>query len=257
MSLSKREVILLILLGIVAILVLGINFLVLPMTDEVKTAQELAQQKDDELLVVQTDIQTAGRMQELLQSEYAKAAELAQPYNGSMNQEEIDLWLNGLLANNNLQVQNMDISNMAISTASFEKAALNDVESIPIQDAADIVNGNPAPTASPEPTQEEMNEGSKVNAAAQAANEALEASGDTQTDLAGSLYQINAVVNVVGTLDGVIGFANSLYESGRALRVTSLSTQESVETGLCSAVIAVEFYGIPAVQDVALAGTGE
>ncbi|MEG2575208.1 MAG: hypothetical protein RSA41_04160, partial [Christensenella sp.] len=94
MRLSKREVTLLIVLGMVAILVLGINFLVLPLSKEFKAANMAMTQKKDEMITAKSDIDTAGAMGVALDNAYKQTKKLTEPYNNSMKQEEIDIWLN-------------------------------------------------------------------------------------------------------------------------------------------------------------------
>ncbi|MEG1990794.1 MAG: hypothetical protein RR351_01785 [Christensenella sp.] len=246
MRLSKREVTLLIVLGMVAILVLGINFLVLPLSKEFKAANMAMTQKKDEMITAKSDIDTAGAMGVALDNAYQQTKKLTEPYNNSMKQEEIDIWLNELLAQNNLAVQNMDISDLEIAVTDFKIAAISDVESLPIQDAADVVNGTaptPAPTTAPTGDGEQ---GDAVDEDMAAVPEQAPIVNDLQT----ALYQINVIINCTGSTEDIIAFSNSLYASGRALRLTSFTTQQAKEDGSVPAVITIAFYGIPPVDDV-------
>lgn len=247
MRLSKRETALLIVLGIVVIIVLGINFLILPTGREMNTARAELLTKSDEMISVKADVELSGEMAQALQTAYAQTEELKKPYENSMKQEEVDLWLNTLLAKNGLEVQNMDISDIKVATADFESTALNQVESLPIQDAADIINGDAPPAEGPDAQ-------ASAEDSAEAAEQPAQASQETG---AGALYQIDAIINCQGSLDSIIAFANDLYASGRALRVTTLETQQPGEGGKVPAVVIVEFYGIPAVDNVTQAGTGD
>lgn len=244
MRLSKRETALLIVLGIVVIIVLGVNFLILPMGREMNAARAELLTKSDEMISVKADVELSGEMAQALQAAYAQTGELKKPYENSMKQEEVDLWLNTLLAKNGLEVQNMDISDIKVATADFESTALNQVESLPIQDAADIINGDALPAEEPD-------------ALAPAEDSAEQPAQASQETGAGALYQIDAIINCQGSLDSIIAFANDLYASGRALRVTTLETQQAGEGGKVPGVVIVEFYGIPAVDGVTQAGTGD
>lgn len=245
MRLSKRETALLILLGVVVILVLGANFLIMPLTRDVQEAQAMLLEKSDEVTTTRTDVELAGVMAQGLKNAYARTEELKKPYENSLKQEEVDLWINTLLAKNGLEVQNLDISNIQIATANFESTQINALETLPIQAAADVLNGTAVPTAPAEETDE---------AAPDA--EATAPPTEQATD-AGALYQINAIINCRGSFDSIIAFANDLYASGRALRITTLEMQQAGEDGVMPGVVIVEFYGIPAVGDAAQTGTGD
>ncbi len=241
MRLSKRETALLILLGVVVILVLGANFLIMPLSRDVQEAQAMLLEKSDEVTTTRTDVELAGVMAQGLKNAYARTEALKKPYENSLKQEEVDLWINNLLAKNGLEVQNLDISNIQIATANFESAQINALETLPIQAAADVLNGTAVPAAPTEETGE--------------AEPAAEAT--TQPTDAGALYQINAIINCRGSFDSIIAFANDLYASGRALRITTLEMQQAGEDGIMPGVVIVEFYGIPAVGDAAQTGTGD
>lgn len=249
MRLSKRETVLLIALGVVLILVLGINFLIVPMSNEVREAKAVLLEKNDEVALTNMNVQLAGEMSQALKNVYAKTEELKKPYENSLKQEEVDLWLNDMLAKNGLEIQNMEISNIQIATANFDSAALGQEENLPIQDAADVVNGVAEPSAQP-------TEGTADGEAVAETIVQPEAAA-TQGTEAGTLYQINVVINCRGLFDNVIAFANDLYASGRALRITTLETQQTGEDGKTSAVVIVEFYGIPTVETVGQTGTGD
>ncbi len=256
MRLSKREMVLLIVLGIVLIGVLGINFLIVPMQKSLQLDASLLMQKQDELVNVEADTKTSSVLTANIDEAYARAQELQKPFENSLRQEEIDLWLNNMLAYNNLEVQNMDISNVGVSTADFSTASTDDKQALPIQDAADIVNGVSEPSAQPSAQPSEEGKADTSVAAEAIAVEAGATPSPSATQSVPSLYQINAVVNCIGSFDDIIALANGLYESGRALRITTLTTQEAGEDGRMPAVITIEFYGIPAV-DAITAGTGE
>ncbi|BDF57935.1 hypothetical protein CE91St36_07520 [Christensenellaceae bacterium] len=251
MRLSKREIVLLIILGIVVIVVLGVNFLIVPMQKTLAQSALDVEQKRLEMETVQKETAMSGEMTQMIEQTYARTRELQKPYENSLKQEEIDLWLNTQLAQNNLEVQNLDISDVKVATADFETAPLNELEPLPIQDAADIVNGGqeqPPEEAAPTDDTGAQEAGAETQAAS-----APEDTGGNTT----SLYQIDAVVSCIGGFDDVIAFSNSLYESGRALRITSITTQSPGEDGRTGAVITIEFYGIPAVQNVTETATGE
>lgn len=251
MRLSKRETILLIVLGIVVILVVGINFLILPMIKDVQAAQAELQQKSDEEMTAQADTALASEISKAIEDAYAQTEELKKPYDNSMNQEEIDLWLNNLLAKNSLEVQNMDISDMSAAATDISVATADQENTLPIQNAADIVNGKAQPSAEPSAQP-------SVEASAQPSAQATVSAEPTQAvQGADSLYQIDAIINCSGSFDNIIAFANDLYASGRALRITNLQTQEAGETGQTPAVFTIEFYGIPAVGDAAQQKTGD
>ena len=260
MRLSKREMVLLIILGVVLIVVLGVNFLIVPMQQSLLDLRSLISQKQDELVSARADTETSSALLQSIDEEYARTKELQKPYENSLRQEEIDLWLNNMLAYYNLEVANMDLSDIGTATADFsgtDAAAQEGQESLPIQDAADIVNGA-APPAQAQPSAQPSAQASAQESGdpyAQAATATATASAAPSEQA--SLYQLNAIVNCTGSFDDIIAFANGLYESGRALRITSLSTQEAGEDGRMPAVVTIEFYGIPAVGSGAQAGTGE
>ncbi|MEA5002014.1 MAG: hypothetical protein VB081_00730 [Christensenella sp.] len=251
MRLSKREMVLLIILGIVLIGVLGINFLIVPMQKSLQADASLLMQKQDELVNVESDTKTSSALMADIDEAYARAQELQKPYENSLRQEEIDLWLNNMLAYNNLEVQNMDISDVGVSTADFSATPTDEQQALPIQDAADIVNGTMQSSA--QPSAQPSDEASATASAEAGASPSPSAAA---TESAPALYQLSAVINCVGSFDDLIALCNGLYESGRALRITTLTTQEAGEDGRMPAVITIEFYGIPAVDAIG-AGTGE
>ncbi len=236
MKLSKREMMLLFVLGAVAIVFIGVNYLVMPLFTTNKELNETLSGLNDQLLTLQTDQQTAGAIDGQIQKEMDKTTALSAPFSQSIRREQVSHWLNSLLNANNLNMYSIDFTDVVSAAPSYDTDRSVPPDGnidLPIQNAADIAGGK----TEPQPTETPADAAASGDAPAAAAEGA-------QTAAPPETYCTQVVLNATGSYADIVKLMDAIYADGRSLVVDGLSIND-YKDGDMIAMVSMRFFGAP------------
>lgn len=246
MKLTKREMMLLFVLGTVAIVFIGVNYLVMPLFTSNKELNDTLSGLNDQLMTLQINQQTAGTIDAQIQKEMDTTTELSAPFAQSIRHEQVSYWLNALLKANNLTMNSIEFTDIISAAPNFDSdkpaSSLQKLD-LPIQNTADIASGKQ--TAQPSETPTDAATQNTTDTAADTTQTATTAQADTtQTAAPPETYCTQVILNATGSYANISKLMDALYAGGRMLTVDSFSIGDYQDGGKML-VIAVRFYGAP------------
>jgi|GEM_PF-6861423 len=258
MKITKREMMLLFVLGTVAILFIGLNYLVMPLYNSNKTLQDNLGLLNDQLLTLQIGQQSAGTIDAQIEKEAGLTAEKSAPFAQSIRPEQVSYWLNQILKADNLRMDAIEFTDVVTAVPNYENdrsAPPESTEDLPIQNTADIINGKQAAATPPPASATDAaaqpsaaaTDTAAADAAAAAAAAAQAAAG--QTAAPPETYCTQVVLNATGTYADIKRFMGSLYAADRPLTVDSLTISD-YDAGGKMAVIVIRFFSAPLPDSV-------
>ena len=235
MKISKREVILLFILAIVAMVYVGYMFLISPAITANNSKEDKYKQVESSLITVNTDQAIAGKIDEQLIKVYETAKTAYKPLSNSIEQSEIDRYFNTLISQNKLTQVSLDISELQASNANYNSKRVqteNSVGTLPLQQTADIINGaNASANSQKSDTAKQTN----------TTNQASENTSDF-------MYCRTAHLVVYGSYNNIVSFMNSLYSSERTIIVDTLNISQRDDGLTFNATIGVRFFAAPEIK---------
>ncbi len=244
MKLTRREVTLLFLLGIVALIYFSVTYLILPQyqsyTDKQVQLDTLSAQ------LAAQGANTSSLDTQISQAK-AKSEELSKPFAQSIDREQLEYWVDTLLGQNGLTKISTSYSNLTPAYPDYGTGTAGQAGAQPtgltLQEAANAANGiqTPAPSDSAA--------ASAQPAASDAANpqnaaQALNASPSPEATQKPGLDCEQLTLTASGSYEGISKFMDALYASGRALTVDAFGIS-SDSTGAKTLAITVRFYSAP------------
>lgn len=245
MKLTKREVMLLFVLGTVAILFVGINYLFMPLYSSNAELKNTLATLQDQVATLQVDQQITGSIDGQIEEELAKTEALSEPFASSIRPEQISYWLNSLLLKNSLKMDSIEFTDIASAAPNFDADRTvppSEKLDLPIQNTADIVNGEQAAAADATQTADAAGTGGETAAD-------TTQTGAADTAAAPETYCTQVILNATGSYTDIKNFMTALYSGQRALTVDTL-TLSDYEMGGKMAVVSMRFFGAPLTQDI-------
>ncbi len=249
MKLTKREVMLLFLLGTVAIVFIGLNYLIMPLYNSNQDMKDTLSILNDQLITMQTDQQITGTIDTQIEAATKETEEASEPFVYSIRPEQLTYWLNSLLQANNMEMNAIEFTDIASAAPNFEtdrEAPSGSNLELPIQNMADIVNGESAAAvqeSSAQPTD------AAADGEGTAAQEETDGAASDTVAAPPETYCTQVILNATGSYEDISKFMNALYADGRALAVDSLTITDYQEGGQMAAV-AIRFFGAPLPNDL-------
>ena len=253
MKLTKREVTLLFLLAVVAIVYIGINYLILPEYKTNLEKQNFIASLNDQL--INLNINGKTDLDALMNEAQTKSADLSKPFSYSIEPEQIDYWINTLLKQNGLTKTFSAYMDLTPANPDFiADTALADSDAelpLAIQNAVNTINGasNTAAASNPDESAADVSAqtSENINDAAGTENESSE-----NMPVPG-LYCTQLVLNAVGSYDNISKFMDALYADGRSLVVDGFTVSDNpdITVGGKLAVVTIRFLGAPLVDESA------
>ena len=245
MKLTKREVTLLFLLGVAALLYFGINYLILPQYNTNLDKQGTITSLNDQVTGLNLDTSTAGSINAQIDQAKAKSADLTKPFMSSFDREQVDYWLDTVIKQNGLAKYSIEFSDLTVTGTDFNAEKTlpdNQKVQVPLQNTVNTITGTPtaSPSSSPNLTP------SPLPSASPAATDAgsAPASGGSAQPAGPEMYSLQVVLNATGNYDNITRFLDALYASGRSLSVDGLTIND-FEGGGKMAVVTMRFFGVP------------
>jgi hypothetical protein len=237
MKLTKREMMLLFVLGTVAIVFIGVNYLVMPLYNTNKELNDTLSGLNDQLLTLQNDQRIAGTIDAQIQKEMDKTAGLSEPFAQSIRHEQVSYWLNALLKANNLALHSVEFTDIVSAAPNFDTdTSIPPAQKLilPIQNTADIASGKQQ--AQPSPSDAAAQNTADAAPADNAQTAAPAAPPET--------YCTQVILNATGSYANISKFLDALYAGGRSLTVDSLLIGDYQDGGKML-VIVIRFFGAP------------
>lgn len=256
MKLTKREVTLLFLLAVVAMVYFGINYLILPEYKINLEKQNSIASLNDQL--INLNINGKTDLDALMNEAKVKSADLSKPFSSSIDPEQIDYWINTLLKQNGLTKISSAYMDLTPANPDFiTDTALADSDAelpLAIQNAVNTITGvsnagtSAAASAAPAPASGASAQTSEnINGTAETANTNSE---NIEPPVSG-LYCTQLVLNAVGSYDNISKFMDALYAGGRSFVVDSFTVSDNPNStaGGKLAVVTIRFFGAPLVDE--------
>lgn len=255
MKLTKREIMLLFVLGTVAVVFIGVNYLILPLYNSNQGLRDNLAALNDQLLTLGTDQQITGSIDGQIEKEMEKTTELSAPFAQSIRPEQVAYWLNSLLKANHMELNAIEFTDVVSAAPNFandQPVPPSDKLELPIQNTADMVSGKQAaaadataalPAEQPAAQPSAQPSGTAADGQAQAGATAEDASASPET------YCTQAILNATGSYADISRFMEALYAGGRPLTVDSLTISD-YQNGGKMAVIAIRFFSAPLPEGV-------
>ena len=189
MTLSYREKILVILLLVVAVLYIGIKFLIMPVYDSYTKNQISLSDISNKKSVVENNVIIASNINKSLQEAQKKALDIAKPFFPTLDSDILNLWVANIVASKGLIIQQINITEPKVIDIQ-KPASQMQATSYPINDFANIIKDikNNIPSAA------SNNANSKISQSAVIMSEITLTMKD----------QNNAMPNTRGFLDAII-----------------------------------------------------
>ncbi|MEF9990002.1 MAG: hypothetical protein RR716_05780 [Christensenellaceae bacterium] len=220
MTLSKREIVLVFVLVIVAIFALGFYFVVMPTMNHMnETAQALEDLKNN-VMVSEVEAQQAASMQEQLDAKNKEAEAAGTAFFDPLHQEQAEYWFGELADKSNLKVQSISLSPVQETQAAYAP----EQNGMPITDPAAMPSTMPIDPAAM-PSTAPMADIASVPSAAPAdvSAEAIAAGNKTNAIF------VSAVV--YGEYAQIQGFLQSVYENPYAVVIDNIVISQAQDGG--------------------------
>lgn len=150
MMLSYREKILIILLLVVAVLYVGIQFLVMPAYNSYTNNQAALSDISDKKSAAENNVIIAPNISKAFQDAQQKALDVADPFLPNLDSEILYSWVSGIVTGQGLVIQQINITEPKITEIQKPNSQAQ-ATSYPIKDFANTVNdiksNVPTPTA--------------------------------------------------------------------------------------------------------------
>jgi Tfp pilus assembly protein PilO len=224
MKLSQREVVLVFLLAVFLVIFIGLNALIKPALAANKEKQATLDELDQKIIQLQSDLQILSIIDDQLTEQHDSAVVAAKPFSKSIEQPQLDQYINKLVNKYYLTQNAIDISEKQISNADYysQRVTTEEIDTnIPIQQASDVINGQSNTT-------------------------------DTTTAQEGEsttlMYCTTVNLTVTGSHSRILSFINALYADGRALVVDSLNITKQTNSSYEKATLSIRLFAAPSID---------
>jgi hypothetical protein len=258
MKLTKREVTLLFLLAIVALVYFGVTYLIMPQYQTYMDKQGQLDTLNGQLDTLNSN--TTGTLDTQISQAKAKSEELSKPFAQSIDAEQLEYWVGTLLKQNGLTKMSTTYSDLTPSYPDYSKETATtggtQKTGTTLQNTVNAANGvqTPSPSASPSAAPSASAQPS-ASGAANAQNAALQSLNASPSSPAAEKPGLNCeqlTLTASGSYDGIAKFMDALYASGRTFTVESFAIVNDT-TGNKTLSLTVQFYSVPLISGSAQA----
>jgi Tfp pilus assembly protein PilO len=205
MTLSYREKILVVLLLVVAVIYLGIQFLIMPAYNSYTNNQSIVSELTDKKLLVQNNVSNVTNINVALQKAQANALNVAKPFLPTLDADILNVWANNIASSNGYTIQSIAITSPKATIIQLNPSKSENTlpNSYPIKDFANKVNGiNNQGTAA------------TTSQATAPANGRLDNKSMLESDI---------TLSMTGQFSNVSSFLNAIKNSKRTVNVSSFT----------------------------------
>ncbi len=248
MKISKRDIQLLILLGLVAFVAAYYWFIFVPQTEKLKALQDnqaiVAMERSD----IQRRIDIAPTLVSNIEAATEKLLKASQRYYGDLYQEELVMTINELAEGTSLNVKGITF---AVISGPLSDAATSLQESLGTAATGTAVDPNAPVPAAPnaavtDPNAPASQGTTPVAAPAPVNTTGLNPDGTPIDPLVTQLNTITAIVQYEGYYSDLEAFMYNLYKYPKQMVLQSVNITSNTE-GLLNGVITIDFYGLPKI----------
>lgn len=240
MKISKRDIQLLILLGLVALVAGYYWFVFVPQTEKLKALQDnqaiVAMERSD----LQRRIDIAPTLKSDIEAATAKLLKASQRYYGNLYQEELVMTINELVEGTSLSVKGISFAAMS---GPLSDAVSSLQESLGAAATGSVVDPN-APVTDPNAPASQGT--TPVIPPAPVNTSGLNPDGTPIDPLVTQLNNITAIVQYEGYYSDLEAFMYNLYKYPKQMVLQSVNVTSNAE-GLLNGVITIDFYGLPKI----------
>ncbi len=223
--LSQREIILIFLLAVFVIIFVGLNAFIKPIMAGNKEKKVTLDDLNQKIIQLKSDLKILDIIDDQLAEQYDGALIAAKSFSESIEQPQLDQYINKLVNKYYLTQNAINITEKQISNADYYSQRVTTEEldtNIPIQQASNVINGQ--------------------------ANTADTTTSGDDSESTTLMYCTTVNLTVTGTHSRILSFIDALYKDGRAFVIDSLTISKETNSSNEKADISIRFFGAPSID---------